>query len=295
MRARQIEVFCVLMRTGTVTGAAAMLNVSQPALSQILLHTEDELGFKLFNRVRGRLVPTEEAHELYPEVERIFGEMAALRRRTLDMRHGRIGLVRMAASAPPAMTLVPRALTDFRTLYPEVIVRSQIAPMRNIVDMLRDGDIALGVVMNDKPYPGIDVEPIGHASLACLLPESHPLAERDEIGLSDLEGEPLISYRPEVLPGLLLSSVADAEGLDYAPAIEIDVSISALPFVQSGLGVAIVDGLLPWSTFTGVTVRRFRPATTLPVAILTNTDRPLTGAAELMRDNLRAAWARLGH
>ena len=61
MRARQLEVFCTLMRCGTVTGAAAMLNISQPALSQILLHAEDQLGFKLFNRVRGRLVPTQEA------------------------------------------------------------------------------------------------------------------------------------------------------------------------------------------------------------------------------------------
>ncbi|MDT4879650.1 Bacterial regulatory helix-turn-helix protein, lysR family [compost metagenome] len=62
------------MRCGTVTGAAAMLNISQPALSQILLHAEDQLGFKLFNRVRGRLVPTQEAEELYSQAEHIFGE-----------------------------------------------------------------------------------------------------------------------------------------------------------------------------------------------------------------------------
>ena len=80
MRARQLEVFCTLMRCGTVTGAAAMLNISQPALSQILLHAEDQLGFKLFNRVRGRLVPTQEAEELYSQAEHIFGEGGAGRR-----------------------------------------------------------------------------------------------------------------------------------------------------------------------------------------------------------------------
>ena len=54
MRARQLEVFIAVMRAGTVTAAARMLNISQPALSQILLHTEDELGFTLFERVKGR-------------------------------------------------------------------------------------------------------------------------------------------------------------------------------------------------------------------------------------------------
>ena len=81
MRARQIEVFRMVMRCGTLTSAAEALNVSQPALSQILLHTEDELGFKLFQRVKGRLIPTPEAEDLYPEVERLFGDLEALRGR----------------------------------------------------------------------------------------------------------------------------------------------------------------------------------------------------------------------
>ncbi|WP_255542621.1 LysR family transcriptional regulator [Azospirillum sp. INR13] len=127
MQARQLEVFCMLMRCGTVTGAAAMLNISQPALSQILLHAEDQLGFKLFDRVRGRLVPTQEANELYPEAERIFSELGALRRRTVDMRHGRTGLVRLAASAPPSMSIVPKALSAFRAAHPDIVVRSLVA------------------------------------------------------------------------------------------------------------------------------------------------------------------------
>ena len=291
MRARQLEVFCALMRAGTVTGAAATLNISQPALSQILLHAEDQLGFKLFNRVKRRLVPTEEALELYPEAERIFGELAALRRRTADMRRGRTGLLRIAASAPPAMALIPGALADFRASHPDVVVRSQIAPMRHIVDMLRDGDIALGIVMNDKPHHGIDVEKIGESHLACLVPGEHPLASRASIGFADLAAYPLIAYRPEVLPGLLLSAIADAENLEYAPAIEIDVSISALPFVQSGLGIAIVDSLLPWGLFSGVRIVPFVPKTALPVAILTRTSHPISGAAKLMREKVCLAWA----
>lgn len=279
----------MLMRSGTVTGAAAMLNISQPALSQILLHAEDQLGFKLFDRVRGRLVPTREADELYPEAERIFSELDALRRRTVDMRHGRTGLVRLAASAPPSMSIVPQALVSFREAHPDIVVRSLIAPMVNIVDMLRNGDVSIGVAMNNLPRHGIEVETVGHAELVCLLPVGHRLTALDHIGFPDLRDETLISYRADTLPARLLSATAESEDFPYAPAIEIDLSITAMPFVRDGLGIAIVDGLLPWDLFPGVVRRPFRPHIPIPIALLTSKDRPLSGAHELMRDCLRTA------
>lgn len=285
----------MLMRSGTVTGAAALLNISQPALSQILLHAEDQLGFKLFNRVRGKLVPTREAEELYPEAERIFAELGALRRRTTDMRYGRTGLIRIAASAPPAMSIMPRALATFRASYPDVVVRSLIAPLINVVDMIRSGDAPLGIVMNNKPRAGIDVETLGHADLVCIMPENHSLSGRQSIGFADLQGESLISYRIDTLPGRLLASAAAVEEQSFNPAIEIDISITALPFVRAGFGVAVVDGLLPWDQFSGLVRRPLYPRVKVPVALLTSRDRPLTGNHLAMRDNLREACIAILH
>ncbi|TIS07144.1 MAG: LysR family transcriptional regulator, partial [Mesorhizobium sp.] len=146
MRARQLEVFIAVMRAGTVTAAARMLNISQPALSQILLHTEDELGFTLFERVKGRLRPTPEALE-----------------------------VRVAASPPPAMAILPRAFTAFRAQHPDMLLRSHSAPIAAIVDMLRAGDASLGVAMDDRLPPDIEAEVIGSVGFACLLPRGHAL------------------------------------------------------------------------------------------------------------------------
>lgn len=289
MQARQLEVFCMVMRCGTVTGAAQMLNISQPALSQILMHTEDQLGFKLFTRLKGKLVPTQQAEELYPEAERIFAEIGALRRRTTDMRFGRTGLIRIAASAPPAMAIVPKAFSAFRDVHPEVVVRSLIAPLDNVVEMVRSGDAPIGIVMNNTPRHGIQVETLGNAELICILPGGHRLAAKDTIGFADIRNEPLISYRIDTLPGQLLASAAEAENSAFNPAIEIDISITALPFVRDGFGVAIVDGLLPWEQFPGLVRRPFLPRLTVPVALLTSKDRPLTPDHAIMRDCLRSA------
>jgi len=73
------------------------------------------------------------------------------------------------------------------------------------------------------------------------------------------------------------------------PDVEIDVSIIALSFVQQGIGIALVDGLLPWASFPGVVARRFRPTVALPLCLLTSSQRPLSRNQEMLRKQLRAA------
>ncbi|WP_255542620.1 LysR substrate-binding domain-containing protein [Azospirillum sp. INR13] len=155
--------------------------------------------------------------------------------------------------------------------------------------MLRSGDVLLGVAMNDMPHPDLHVETVGHAELVCLMPEGHRLAGHAQIGFAELAEETLISYRVDTLPGRLLAGALEAEGGVYAPAVEIDLSITALPFVREGIGVAVVDGLLPWSQFSGIVQRPFRPGIRVPIAILTSKERPLSGSHDLMRECLRRA------
>ncbi|MBO0662563.1 LysR family transcriptional regulator [Jiella sp. MQZ9-1] len=293
MRARQLEVFCAVMRTGTVTEAAATLNTSQPALSQILLHAEDELGFRLFERVKGRLVPTPAAEELYPEAERVFAELDALRRRTEDMRKGRVGLVRLGSSAPPAMSLIPGAMRRFRADRPDVTVRSMIAPVEVLGPMLLAGDVEIAVAMDDTPRPGLNCETVGRSGLVCIMPEGHRLTRCATVDLQALQDWPLISYRPSSRPGRDLSRMAAAAGRSYRPDIEIDVSLSAVTFVQENLGVALVDGLLPWRQFKGIQARPFASDFDLPVALLTRADRALSPASDRLRTHLRDVCAAL--
>ncbi|CAN7433714.1 LysR family transcriptional regulator [Bosea sp. LjRoot9] len=294
MRARQLEVFRMVMRCGTLTSAAEALNVSQPALSQILLHTEDELGFKLFLRVKGRLIPTPEAEELYPEVDRLFSDLEGLRQRAGDLRQGKSGVVRLAASAPPSLALVPEALRHFRAAHADIRILSYVVPAEVIVAMLDRGQAGLGIAMTDQSFPLIDTEIIGHTRIVCVLPSAHPLASREAIGPADLRGETLISYRAESLPGQLLRAALGREGVSFQPEMEIDVSIIALAFVQQGLGIAIVDGLLPWHSFPGLVTRPFRPNVALPLCLLTSSRRPLSRNHELLRTHLRSACKSLG-
>jgi len=289
MNARQLEVFRAIMRCGTITSAARALNVSQPALSQILLHTEDQLGLKLFRRIGGRLVPTPEAEQLFPEADRLSRELAGLRRMAADLRDGRAGVVRLAASAPPALSFLPRALEAFRASAPGVRLVSYVVPVEHMVEMIERGDADIGVAMNDLPQPLLETETIGRSAVVCVVPRGHALAARPAVAVADLAGETLISYRRDSLPGMLLDRAFAREGARLQPAVEIDVSILAMAFVQRGLGVALVDGLMPWAEFPGLVALPFVPEVPLPICLLTSSQRPLSQNQAMLCAQLREA------
>jgi len=88
---------------------------------------------------------------------------------------------------------------------------------------------------------------------------------------------------------MLLERALAREGKRLRPDIEIDVSIIALAFVQQGLGIALVDGLIHWESFPGLVARPFQPTVSLPLCLLTSARRPLSRNHDLLRTELRRA------
>lgn len=100
MNLRQLEVFYAIMQAGTVSGAARLLHVSQPNVTRVLAHTEQQLGFALFERVKGRLVPTQEAKALLPEAEKVYQQLGQFRSLTNKVKQG---TQHLRVGAPPVL------------------------------------------------------------------------------------------------------------------------------------------------------------------------------------------------
>ena len=79
MRTRQLEVFHAVYTKGTITEAAKYLHVSQPSVSKVLAHTESQLGFLLFSRIKGRLIATSEADILFLKADKIHNDLEQLK------------------------------------------------------------------------------------------------------------------------------------------------------------------------------------------------------------------------
>lgn len=118
MRWRHVEIFDAICRGGTLTQAAQLLHVSQPAASKMLATAEMQLGFRLFDRVRGRLIPTREASILAPYVARLHQNLDDVSRLARNLRSHHEGLWRIGSSPAFGLELLPVALSRCRQAHP---------------------------------------------------------------------------------------------------------------------------------------------------------------------------------
>ena len=294
MNARHLEVFRAIMRHSSLTAAAEALHISQPAVSKLLRHFETLIGYKLFERIGGRLVATPEAHLLFRDADRIFREIEVLKIYSNRIRDKQLSLLRVAASAPPTFALLPAATRRFRRRNPGARLVLQTLPAEEIAERILIGDIDLGLTMTTLPQPQVRNEVVGTADIVALvLPES-PLAILKAITPADLKDQALISYGMNTPAGQMLARVFQEQGPVYDPQIEISLSIAAAPLVSAGLGVALVDGLVPWAKLGNLKVLPFQPRSTLDIVLVTSSSLPQSRFGREFARDIQAAIHDLG-
>ncbi|ABL73032.1 transcriptional regulator, LysR family (plasmid) [Paracoccus denitrificans PD1222] len=288
MNTRQLEIFCAIMRDGSVTAAANSLSISQPAASKLLHHLEDQLGYALFQRIGGRLIPTPEADLLHEDAARVLREMEVLGDLARRVGERRLGLLRLGASLPVAWSVLPPALARFRASHPEVRIHLHTLPKQEIAEALRTGAIDLAVTLSPILAPTVRTQTLAPIPLAVLMPQGHALAGLDAVAPGDLAGQPLISYGSHAEIGPALDQAFRAEGLVRQVAIQVASSVAAVPLVRAGLGVALVDGLVDWADMAGLAMRPFRPRLAMGLALATDGARPIPRLAQALIALLRA-------
>lgn len=258
---RQIEAFRAVMISGTTSGAADILCISQPAVSRLLSDFEETVAVPMFERQKKRLIPTPEAHVFYAEVERSFVSLEKLKRAADDLRGFHRGTLRVASMPAVSLNLIPGALTAFSTEHPEVSLSYQVRSTQQVTDLVASQQYDIGIVSAIPIMDmSISVEPLSESPLVCALPKGHPLANKSVIRPEDLESESFISLGTDQSMKHKIDSVFDSAGVNRKLNIDTQLFYGACSFVEAGLGVSLVDSLsaMHYSRL-GVEVRRFEP------------------------------------
>ncbi|WP_233154984.1 LysR family transcriptional regulator [Candidimonas nitroreducens] len=280
MNLRQLEVFHAIIRAGSVTGAARDLNVTQPAISAVLKHTEQQLNMKLFERVSGRLQPTPEAIILLPDVENVFARIDTIRRLAHSLRDGRAGQIVIATSPTLVNAFLPQAVASLRKQGPDMKIYVRSLPTPLAIDRVSRREADIGIVYGPVEEPSVTSERFVCSEIVCALREDHPLATEPKIDTVMLANEPVISMGASTFLGHTIIETCRRESLE-APRVGVEASssLAACMMVQAGAGVALIDRITEVAQHSdGVVFRPFVPRIVIEVVLLFPRDRPRSRA-----------------
>jgi DNA-binding transcriptional LysR family regulator len=245
MRLRHIEVFNAIMLTGSISAAARLINVTQPAVSRTLQHAEMQLGFALFHRVKGRLTATTEALTLYPHIERLFTQLDEVSRLAASLRTaGGMRELRVVTVMALTHEIMPRALKACRAQQPGVAIRVEALHSPQIMSalLLREADI--GFTFNPAVHPGLSQERLADSHMVCVAPRGllpKRLTAHGRVALTDLASVPMIGLDSQDPVGLCVSQACREAEVGLRHVITVQTYHAALALAHHGLGAALVD------------------------------------------------------
>ncbi len=277
---RQLMIFRAVMRLGTVSAAARMMHLTQPAVTKALRHVEEDVGIALFLRIGGRLKPTPEAELFLQEVERLHGSIEAIDSLAAGMREGTVGRIAIAAASTLALSLIAPALGRIRNDHPGVEFDLRSYATKEVVDQVRDGHAELGIIDVFVDEPELQAIEFGEGEVICAMTSDHRLAGQKFIGADQLAGEPLILFGPETRIGLSAREALELER-PVIPAATVNQSAVACALAREKLGIALINSffVLRSRMFPDLVYSPLRPRIALHPRILARRGRPLSRTA----------------
>ncbi|MBE5143863.1 LysR family transcriptional regulator [Vibrio parahaemolyticus] len=270
MNLRQLEVFYAIMQAGTVSGAARLLHVSQPNVTRVLAHTEQQLGFALFERVKGRLVPTQEAKALLPEAEKVYQQLGQFRSLTNKVKQG---TQHLRVGAPPVLAAHLLAPTVALLSKEHGISFELLTANRDeLCSGLLKHELDVAIAFGEETPPALMGHVLLKENLALIAPKSAAIPAEKTVILEELISHdlPIIGLDSRDPLGLLLHQTLSARDEHYQHGITVRSYSAAAELVKHQAGFAIVD---PWTAKLyrqddAVSVHALEPNMSFSVSIL---------------------------
>lgn len=273
MDVRHLECFRSVIVTGTMTRAASILGISQPAVSNIIAGLERELGFPLFRRHKGRLLPTPEAKHFYGEVERTLSSFDRTLATARDIRSNATGSLVIACYPGIALDFLPLVVAEFLRERPNVRFKLHSRSSHVIHELIPTQMFDLGIADYPVDHAGVRVEPLTFECM-CVLPKGHALTAKKMVTPKDLDGAPFIALFREHTIYHRLERAFQESGAEWNVAVETRFFATACALVAQGAGVTVVDPITA-ATFArqGLVLRRFQPKVLYEIGLLYPEDR----------------------
>jgi len=260
---RQLEVFRAVVRSGSVTGASRILGISQPGVSKILTQTEELCGFCLFERLHGRLVPTQRALSLFDETERLFVGMEEIEHLMERLRAEEPRRAVIASIPVLAQELMPTVARRWLDVPGAERLALTTRDAGGVMAMAASRRAEIGLMGSTQRLPSLRSFLVARTRALIALPPGHPLAARATIRPADLHGQPFIGISRHEGQQTLIDRVLEDEGVRPLEVAECPLIAGAAGMALAGVGITFTDAFAARPFLgRGLILRDFAPAVT---------------------------------
>lgn len=288
------EAFQVVMQAGTISSAAEILGRSQPAVSRMIDKLEEHVGVKLFERRKGRVVPTHAAHLLIDEVARFFVTLDSLDDFGKRMKEGRESGVTIASLPALGLEFMPEAIARFSADRPHARIVLNVRMSVSVEKWVATQQVDFGLAETPFSLSGFATRLFADTTYVAAIPASHPAADDDSLRPEHLRDERIVGWTGYVSARRIFDDIMQGAGIAPHQIVETSMSAPICAMVKRGMGIGIVDPFTAWThRDPSIVFRPFHPKIPCRFAILSpNTRMPtdlageLIGHAEELRDEV---------
>ncbi len=241
MRLRHIEIFHAIYTTGSITNAAKILHVSQPSVSKVLSHAEMQLGFDLFKRVKGRLIPTDEAEMLFDEVDKIYQQMRAIKNTAENINKSEYGQISIGVTPALGFDVIPSAIAKYHHAHQQVNFNVQTVHNDAVMQSLLEHKCDLAILFEPNNMPGISSIELAQSELVIVYPKSSFPDCPAKLSLSQVQDFEYIDISDSGPLGDLLWSRMMQDNITLKSLIKVQTYFIAARLVSQGAGICVVD------------------------------------------------------
>lgn len=288
---RQLRTFLAVVETGSVSAAAHVQHLTQPAASQQLRELEHALGVQLLQRAAGRMLPTAAGQAVIEPAARIQGALDDMLAAAQAHRAGAIGRVRLGTGATACIYLLPPVLAAAKRRMPGLEITIATGNSSEIANRVALGELDVGLVtLPLQPNRALTVTRLLADPLLAVIPKA--LApEGEAMSAGRLAALPLILYEASGGTRAIIDAWFRRAGPAPQPAMQLDSIETIKVLVGGGLGASILPQLALGTPVRNAVVRRLRPGLVRQLGIVLRRERVLDQALRVMLDALRAAAA----
>lgn len=296
MELRQIEYFIEVAKREHMTEAAAVLHVAQSAVSRQIFNLEAELGVDLFFREGRKIKLTPIGRTFLQYMHQVVDVVEQAKKEVAESLDPEKGTVRIGFPSSLAANVLPNVISAFRSQYPEVRFKLSQGSYGFLIDSVIKGDVSMALVGPTPPdSKKIKGEIFFIEELVALVSETHPLANKSSLKLSELQNDPFILYPEGFVLRDLVIKACQQHGFEPNVAFEGEDSDAIKGLVAAGLGVTLIPEItlvdsLPRST---IKLRIVEPQVTRSVGVIIPTERSLMPTEQLFYNFMKDFFGQL--